>query len=105
MSNGWLTILTWLDLAGLIPFLFNAAKSSGWLPQHQTPTFLPRIFVMDVMPESFHVSSVIPDRGKAWGTEATFPAFSRLAKRLGSQSRPNCACPPSTTVSGVISGP
>ena len=39
--NGWLTIVTALFEAGLIPFFVRAAKSSGWLPQHQTPTFLP----------------------------------------------------------------
>src|SRR5436309_16041692 len=85
MSNGWLTILTWLDLAGLIPFLLSAANSSGWLPQHQTPTFLPRIFEIDVMPESFHVSAVIPERANTCAIETILPPFARVAKWFGSQ--------------------
>ncbi len=105
MSNGWLTMVTSLDFAGLIPFLFRAAKSSGWLPQHQTPTFLPFIFAIDVMPELFHVISVIPERANTCAIETILPPFSRVAKRFGSQSMPNCAWPPSTVCSGVMSGP
>src|SRR5262245_65790412 len=97
MSNGWLTIVTSLDLEGLIPFLFSAANSSGWFPQHQTPTFLPRILGIVLIRESLHVSSVIPERAKTCAIETILPPFSRVAKRFGSQSRPNCACPPSTT--------
>src|SRR5690242_3147531 len=52
MSNGWLTIVTALFEFGLIPFLLSAAKSSGWLPQHQTPTFFFAIFLIVLMPES-----------------------------------------------------
>jgi len=29
MSNGWLKMVTSLELFGLIPFLFSAANSSG----------------------------------------------------------------------------
>ena len=48
MSNGCLTIVTSVVLCGSIPFFVSAANSSGSLPQSQSPTFLPRIFAIDV---------------------------------------------------------
>ena len=74
MSKGWLTIVTSLFFAGLIPFLFSAAKSSGWLPQHHTPTFLPFIFAIELIPELFHVSSVMPERAKTYGVIKKTPS-------------------------------
>src|SRR3954451_25414674 len=85
--NGWLTIVTALFEAGLIPFFVNAAKSSGWLPQHQTPTFLPFIFAIVLIPESFQVSSVIPERANTCATDPILPPFALVATRFGSQSR------------------
>jgi len=40
MSNGWLTIVTSLELEWSMPFFWSAANSSGSFPQHPTPTFL-----------------------------------------------------------------
>jgi hypothetical protein len=89
--NGWLTIVTALFELGLIPFFVSAAKSSGWLPQHQTPTFFPAIFLIVLIPESFQVSSVIPERAKTCAIETILPPFSLVASRFGSQSRPKSA--------------
>ena len=105
MSNGWFTIVTSLESAWSMPFFCRAAKSSGSLPQHQTPTFLPRIFAIVLMPLSFQVSSVIPVRAKTCAMETSLLPFSRVANRFGSQSSPNSARLPATTVSGVMLGP
>src|SRR5438045_8745934 len=105
MSNGWLTIVTAEELFGLIPFVVRAAYSSNWLPQHQTPTFLCAIALIELMPESFQVSSVMPERVNTWAMFTSCVPASRVARRLGSQSRPNCAWPPATTCSGVLFGP
>ena len=59
MSNGWLTIVTSLEFEWSMPFFCSAAKSSGSLPQHQTPTFLPCIFAIVLMPLERQVSSVM----------------------------------------------
>ena len=88
-----------------MPFLFSAANSSGWLPQHQTPTVLPFIFLIVLIPLDFHVSSVMPLRANTCATETILPPFSRVANRFGSQSRPMSAPPPITTCSGVMFGP
>ena len=58
-----------------MPFLFSAANSSGWFPQHQTPTFLPFIFAIVLIPLDFHVSSVMPLRAKTCATETIFAAL------------------------------
>src|SRR5262245_4681830 len=105
MENGWLTMVTSLELFGLMPFLVRAAYSSHWLPQHQTPTFLLRMPAIVVVLLVFHVSSVIPDRVKTWAMLTRFPPVSRVASKLGSQSMPNSAWPLWTTCSGVMSGP
>src|SRR6478672_13545011 len=105
MSNGWLTIVTSLEFEWSMPFFWSAAKSSGSFPQHQTPTFLPCIFLIVLIPLDFQVSSLIPDRANTWATETSFEPFSRVAKRFGSQSRPNYARLPAPTVSGVMLGP
>ncbi len=105
MSNGWLTIVTSPWLCGSIPFFVSAAKSSYWLPQHQTPTFFRASCLMSVMPLSLWVSSVMPLRVKTWAMLTRSPPWSRVASRLGSQSIPSCACPLWTTCSGVMSGP
>src|SRR6266699_6645989 len=105
MLNGWLTIVTSDELAGLIPFLLRAANSYGWLPQHQTPTFLPRILAIVSMPFALHVSSVIPERAKTCATETRPLCCSRVANRFGSQSTPMSACLPLTTSPGVMLGP
>ena len=105
MSNGWLTIVTSLEFEWSMPFFLSAAKSSGSLPQHQTPTFLPCIFVIVLIPLDFHVSSVMPDRANTCATETSFEPFSRVANRFGSQSSPKSARLPPTTVSGVMFGP
>ena len=75
------------------------------MPQHQTPTFLPAIFAIVLIPLDFQVSSVMPLRAKTCAIETILPPFSRVAKRFGSQSRPMSAPPPMTTVSGVMFGP
>ena len=49
------------------------------------------IFAIVLIPLDFQVSSVIPDRAKTWAMETSFEPFSRVAKRFGSQSRPNSA--------------
>ena len=105
MSNGWLTIVTSLELEWSMPFFWSAAKSSGSLPQHQTPTFFPFIFAIVLMPLERQVSSVIPERAKTCAIDTRFDPFSLVAKRFGSQSRPNSAALPATTVSGVMLGP
>src|SRR4029079_17662771 len=102
MSNGWLTIVTSLELEWSIPFFWSAAKSSGSLPQHQTPTFFPRIFAIVLIPLLFQVSSVIPERAKTWAIETRFDPFSRVAKRFGSQSRTHYAALPDTHASGAL---
>src|SRR4029078_5435472 len=104
-SNGWLTIVTSPELEWSIPFFWSAAKSSGSFPQHQTPTFLPRLFLIVLIPLDFHVSSVIPERAKTCAIDTRFDPFSRVAKRFGSQSMPNSARLPATTGSGVMLGP
>ena len=62
MSNGCWTIVTRLFFVGSIPFLTSAAKSSNSFPKSQLPTFLPRIFAIVLIPESFQVISVMPER-------------------------------------------
>ena len=105
MSNGWFTIVTDFESFGLMPFLTSAAKSSFSLPQHQTPTFLPAIFLIVLMPLDFHVSSVMPERVKTCAMLTMSPPLSRVASSDGSQSTPNWAWPDATTCSGVMSGP
>jgi hypothetical protein len=105
MSNGWLTIVTSLESAGSIPFFVNAANSSNSLPQHHTPTFLPRMSATSVIPLSFQVTSVIPERANTCAMLTRSPPLSRVASRDGSQSIPNSAPPLATTCSGVMSGP
>ena len=60
MSNGCWTIVTPWFLSGSMPAFVSAAKSSYWFPPSQFATFLPFIFAIEVMPELFHVSCVIP---------------------------------------------
>ena len=105
MSKGCFTIVTPLLRFGFIPARTSAAKSSYWLPPSQLPTFLSRIFAIELIPVSFHVISVIPDREKTCAMLTSFVPWSRIASKLGSQSSPNSAWPPATTVSGVMSGP
>ena len=105
MSNGWLKILTPWFFSGSIPFFVKAAKSSNWLPQHQTPTVLPFIFAIESIPESLKLTSVIPERVKTCAMLTMSVPVSRVARRLGSQSSPKSAWPLATTCSGVMSGP
>ena len=72
MSNGCLTIVTPWFFAGSMPFFVSAAKSSNSLPQHQSPTFLPFIFAIELMPLSFHVSSVMPERANTCAMLTSF---------------------------------
>jgi hypothetical protein len=88
-----------------MPFFARAAKSSHWLPPSQLPTFLPRIFAIVSIPVSFQVISVMPEIVKTCAMFTSFVPESRAERRLGSQSRPNCACPPATTCSGMMFGP
>lgn len=74
-----------------MPAFVSAAKSSYWLPPSQFATFLPFIFAIEVMPELFHVSCVIPERAKTCAMLTSGVLASRAASRLGSQSTPNCA--------------
>ena len=105
MSNGcWTMVTPWL-LAGSMPAFVSAANSSYWLPPSQLATFLPFIFAIVLMPELFQVSWVMPERAKTWATLTRSVPLSRAARRLGSQSTPNCACPEATTCSGMMSGP
>jgi hypothetical protein len=64
-----------------------------------------RIFAIDVIPLSFQVSSVIPERANICAMFTRFVPVSRVASRLGSQSTPICAWPLATTTSGVMLGP
>ena len=86
-------------------FFVSAAKSSNSLPPSQFATFLPFMPAMSVMPESFHVSCVMPERAKTCAMLTRSVPLSRAASRLGSQSIPNCAWPLATTCSGMMSGP
>ena len=89
MSNGWLKMVTSLELLGSMPFLFSAANSSGWFPQHQTPTVLPAIFLIVLIPLVFHVSSVMPLRVEDLRDRDDLPPFSRVANRSAA-SRGRC---------------
>ena len=87
-----------------MPCFVSAAYSSNWLPQHQTPTVLPRIAAIESMPLSFHVSSVMPERANICAMFTSFVPVSRVARRLASQSMPMSAWPLATIVSGVMLG-
>src|SRR3954451_9732350 len=103
--NGWLKIVTSDLLFGLMPFFVSAAYNSNWLPQHQTPTFLPFIALTVVTPLFLKLTSVIPDRENICAMLTRLVPVSRVARRLGTQSTPTCAPPLATTCSGVMLGP
>ena len=105
MSNGCWKIVTPFCLTGSIPNLASAAKTSYSLPPSQFATVLPFIFATLLIPVSFHEISVSPLRVNTCAMLTRSTPLSRVDIRLGSQSIPNCAWPPATAVSGMMSGP
>ena len=105
MLNGSWKIFTPCWCTGSMPFLTSAAKTSYSLPPSQLATVFPFIFATVLMPVSFQVINVRPLRVKTCAMLTRSTPLSREDMRLGSQSRPNCAWPPATMDSGMMSGP
>ena len=106
MSNGWLTIFTSLGFAGLMPFFVQRREELRLVAAAPDTDLL-------AVASSRSCRSRSSSRSARSSRNARTPGqsrrdrlpFSRVAIRFGSQSRPNSACLPTTTVSGVMLGP
>jgi hypothetical protein len=75
--------------------LLERREELGSLPQHQTPDLLASHLLDRVDPARLPGQLGHPRAGEHLGDETSFEPFSRVAKRFGSQSRPNSRdCPP-----------